>query len=226
MKTSLVIGGTKGIGKEITKRLEKRGDKVFVVSRSENNKKNHIQLDITDDDLSILLKKIKKLNYLVFAQRYRGENEDSHYDVSVKATDKIIKALKNRFCKEASVILIGSVSTSHIIIEQSSSYHASRSALESLMKYYAVEYGKYQIRFNCVSPDVLIKDENKKFLKKNHPLVKSTIKSTPLKKIGKSRDLSNLIEFLCSEKSSFVTGQTILVDGGLSLVGQRSINKL
>ena len=100
MKTSLVIGGTKGIGKEITKRLEKRGDKVFVVSRSENNKKNHIQLDITDDDLSILLKKIKKLNYLVFAQRYRGENEDSHYDVSVKATDKIIKALKNRFCKE------------------------------------------------------------------------------------------------------------------------------
>jgi len=226
MKTSLIIGGTKGIGKEISKRLKSRGDRVYVVSRKKINKKNYIQFDITKDDVSILLNKIKKLNYLIFAQRYRGDKEESHFEVSVQSTDKIIKAFKKRFNKEASVIIIGSVATSHIITEQSASYHASRAALESLMKYYAVEYGKNKIRFNCVSPDILIKDENKKFLTKNHPLVKSARKITPLKRIGKSRDLSNLIEFLCSEKSSFITGQTIFVDGGLSIVGQRSVKKI
>jgi len=46
---------------------------------------------------------------------------------------------------------------------------------------------------------------------------------TPLKRMGHARDIADLVEFLCSERSSFITGQGFLVDGGLSLVNQETI---
>ena len=46
---------------------------------------------------------------------------------------------------------------------------------------------------------------------------------TPLRRMGTAKDIANAVAFLCSDKSSFITGQSIYVDGGLSLVGQESI---
>jgi len=48
-------------------------------------------------------------------------------------------------------------------------------------------------------------------------------KITPLGKMGNAKDIANIVEFLCSSKSSFLTGNSFMMDGGLSLVGQESI---
>lgn len=220
---SLVVGGTKGIGKEISNKLISDGHTVFTVSRGSLRQKKHLKIDITKDNFSEIKKKIKTLNNLVFAQRYRGDNEYKHLDVSVSASIKLIEFLKNNFIKnKSSIVFLSSVATSHVVTEQSVYYHASRGAIESVMKYYSVLLGKKGIRANCVSPDFLIKKENRKFFKKNNKLVNNIRKLTPLDRVGHSSDLANLVSFLCSKKSSFITGQTIKVDGGLTLMNQRS----
>ena len=71
------------------------------------------------------------------------------------------------------------------------------------------------------------KPENKKFFsKKNNTERKLIEKITPLKRMGTSNDIADLVNFLTSEKSSFITGTIIPVDGGLRLVGQEQIAKM
>ena len=91
------------------------------------------------------------------------------------------------------------------------------------MKYYAVNLGKYGIRSNSVMTGTIIKKENKKYFQENPEIISELIKKTPLKKIGKSDDIANLVMFLCSSKSSFISGQSITVDGGLSAIMHESL---
>jgi len=100
---------------------------------------------------------------------------------------------------------------------------AEIAALEALMRYYVVAYGNKSIRFNCVLPSTLIKPENKNFFTKDNNVRNMIEKITPLNRMGTADDIANIVEFLCSQKSSFVTGSSIFMDGGVSLVGQENI---
>ena len=91
------------------------------------------------------------------------------------------------------------------------------------MRYYAVRYGPKNIRCNCILPSTVVKPENKDFFSRNNKIRKMIEKITPLGRMGSSQDIANLIEFLCSDKSSYITGNLFYIDGGLSLVGQESI---
>ena len=106
-KISLIIGGHRGIGKSILTNLTKRGDQVFCISRTKILKKNFIQADITSNDGEkeiIKFFKKYKINNLIFAQRYRGKNNQEEYDVILKATAKIIKYAK--FKKNSNLVNI------------------------------------------------------------------------------------------------------------------------
>ena len=91
------------------------------------------------------------------------------------------------------------------------------------MKYYAVNLGEKGIRCNCVLPNSVIKPENKDYFTKNNDVRRMIEQITPLKRMGTAKDIANTVDFLCSPKSSFITGQTIFVDGGISVRGQDSI---
>ena len=91
------------------------------------------------------------------------------------------------------------------------------------MRYYAVAYGNKGIRFNSILPSTLIKPENINFFTKDNKVRKMIENITPLGRMGEADDIANLVEFLCSPKSSFITGNTFFVDGGLSIIGQESI---
>jgi hypothetical protein len=71
----------------------------------------------------------------------------------------------------------------------------------------------------------VFKPENKFFYNKKNITRKILEKITPLKRMGSSQDIANIIDFLTSDKSSYITGTTIPVDGGLRLVSQASICK-
>ena len=73
MVTSLIIGGTRGIGLVVSKHLVNRGDKVYTASRRTLEENNHISCDITKD-CSCLKLKVKKLDNLIFTHRYRGDD--------------------------------------------------------------------------------------------------------------------------------------------------------
>jgi len=228
-KTTIIIGGSRGIGKDIYHTLKKRGDKIYCITRNRIKDKNFLRADITNKEDQIKIKhffKKKKINNLIFSQRYRGEDKYKEFDVMVKATDEIIRLMnfKSNYC---SIVIIGSIASTTIIGDQNQIYHYTRGALDVLTKYYAIKLGPRKIRVNCVQPTKILKPENKNFfLKKNNKDRKLMEKITPLKRMGNSNDVAQTIEFLTSNKSSYITGLMVPIDGGLRLVGQEQIAKI
>ena len=222
MQTSVIIGGLSGIGSAIAKHLSNRGDKVYTVSRSNPETNNHISCDISVDCTPII-DCITDIDYLIFTHRYRGTDWNETFDVTVKGVNNVIQAVSNKLNKGASVVVISSNASHFVLDEQSVEYHSSRSALDGLMRYYAVTYGNRGIRFNSILPSYLIKPENIDFFDKDNTVRKMIEEITPLGRMGKAEDIANIVDFLCSQKSSFITGNSFMADGGLSLVGQETI---
>ena len=222
MPTSLIIGGRTGIGSIVKELLIKRGDKVYTASRSNSRENNHISCDITEN-CEPILSALKTIDNLVFTHRYRGKDWQKTFDVTITGVNYLIESLSSKFKKGGSVVIIGSNASRFILEEQPAEYHSSRSGLEGLVRYHSVKHGHQKIRFNCILPSTLIKPENKNFFVKDNPVRKMIEEITPLGRMGKAEDVGNLVEFLCSNKSMFLTGNSFLLDGGLSLVGQETI---
>jgi NAD(P)-dependent dehydrogenase (short-subunit alcohol dehydrogenase family) len=82
----------------------------------------------------------------------------------------------------------------------------------------AVEWGKHNIRVNCIAPG-LVKTDFAKALWDNPELLQRTLRSTPLGRIGAPEDIAGLAVFLASPAASFITGQVIVADGGVTIAG-------
>ena len=227
IKISLITGGTSGIGSVIADVLSDRGDQVITVSSRNLNDENHISVDLsTEEKISQISRRIgkKRINNLIFCHRYRGDKWRKEFQISLISVHHIIENLSNNLTSNASIVIIGSNASRFILDEQTLAYHATQSALESLTRYYAVHLGARGTRCNCVLVGgTIIKPENADFFTKNNPVRKLIEEIRPLRKIGDARDVAYLVEFLSSNKASFITGQSILVDGGLSVVGQESL---
>ena len=91
-------------------------------------------------------------------------------------------------------------------------YSASKAALVGFTKALAKEVGPSGINVNCVAPGYIDTEMNSAF---DEGTVKEIADSTPLMRIGTPEDVAYLIGFLASDRASFITGQTITVDGGL-----------
>ena len=110
------------------------------------------------------------------------------------------------------VVNIGSI-VGKLGFDQLSGYASSKMALTGLTKSFAVEMSKHSIRANIVNPGFTKTSFYKKFkLKKK--LYNWTLQRIPMKRWGEPIEVVNLIEFLLSEKSSYINGETINVDGG------------
>jgi len=223
---SLVTGGTRGIGSTIASVLQSRGDQVYTLSRRKNENDYHISVDLgSKNDVKKIADKLGNIliDNLIFCHRYRGNDRKVEYEISVDSVCEVIEMLEDKFTESASIIIVGSTAGKFVFDEQPVEYHTSRAALESLTKYYAVRLGGQGVRCNCVLPATVIKEENRHFFTNDNPVTKLIVEITPLRNMGEAIDIAHLVEFLCSNKASFITGQCICVDGGLSVVGQESI---
>ncbi|MEZ6135361.1 MAG: SDR family NAD(P)-dependent oxidoreductase [Pirellulaceae bacterium] len=91
-------------------------------------------------------------------------------------------------------------------------YAASKGGIEMLTKIAAVEFGKYNIRVNCVAPGAI---ENERTRQENPDYANTWGSITPLGRVGTESDVADMVGLLVSKQAAFVTGQTIFVDGGL-----------
>lgn len=92
-------------------------------------------------------------------------------------------------------------------------YSASKSGIIGLTKTLAIEGAKNNILVNCVMPGYINSDMSKKIPKK---ILSKIIQNIPLKRLGTPDEVTNLILFLSSDYSSYITGEVICVDGGLN----------
>ena len=94
MVKSLIIGGTRGIGLVVRDHLLNRGDLVYTVSRSKTDEKYHINCDISKD-CSVISDKVDSIDNVIFMHRYRGNDWNDEFDITVKGVDNVVKSISN-----------------------------------------------------------------------------------------------------------------------------------
>ena len=228
---TLVVGGTRGIGRAVAKNFASEGHLVSVIGKREPSDKDreikNVDYWIADlsnqgsiaKALSGIISKNGKLTNIVFCQRFRGDKDtwNNEFQVSVAATKSIIEQLAGKFEEEGSIVAITSAASLFIAEEQPLSYHVAKAGIRQLVRYYAVMLGPKGIRVNSVSPITILKDESKQFYTQNEGIMKMYKEIVPLGRMGAAEEIADVVGFLCSKKSSFITGQEIVVDGGVSL---------
>ncbi|KAI3757925.1 hypothetical protein L6452_05469 [Arctium lappa] len=115
------------------------------------------------------------------------------------------------------IVFISSVA-SLIHVYVGSIYSAAKGAINQLTKNLACEWAKDNIRTNCVAPWVT-KTSLAEDLLANKEFLDGVVSRTPLKRIAEANEISSLVAFLCLPAASYITGQTIAVDGGFTVNG-------
>ena len=234
----LIIGGTKGAGRAAVGAFTKEGCVVSVIARAlpknSSGKPPRVkfwQADVCDEAsvkhaLADIVKQRGGLSALVFFQRFRGEGDswEGELATSLTATRHVIETLVSSFkLKNCAIVLVSSINSALISPQVSAAYHVAKAGLNQLVRYYAVALGARGIRVNCVSPGTFLKPESQAFFLKNKTLVELYDQMIPLGRMCRAEEVARPILFLCGDGASFITGQNLVVDGGLTLNYQESL---
>ena len=223
----LVVGGSSGIGLSLSHMLRKEGHEVYsTYNKSEVDQTSGISyhhLDVLTDklDLSFLPDTLDgfvycpgTINLMPFARLSPlSFVEDFQLQVggAIKVLQQILPALK-RAAKP------GVVFFSTVAVQTGFNFHsqvsASKGAIEGLTRSLAAEFAP-KIRVNAIAPSITETPLASRFLGSEEKL-KANADRHPLKKIGTPEDIANMASFLLSEKSGWMTGQVLTVDGGIS----------
>lgn len=233
---TVVVGGAKGGGRAWARLAHLNGRRVTVVGRTapegglgEGVAFERCDLSRPGAVASLCARLVKRgpLDSLAFFQRFRGAGDpwSGELAVSLTATQALIEGLSGHFAPDGarSIVAIGSNAGHLVADEQPAGYHVAKAALIQLVRYYAVTLGPFGLRVNAVSSGTVIKDESASFYAGQPRLRALYEKVIPLGRMGRSEDVAGAVDFLCGPHASFVTGQEIIVDGGVSLVMQESL---
>ncbi|HEY9185167.1 MAG TPA: SDR family oxidoreductase [Salegentibacter sp.] len=221
----LLIGGSKGIGLEIANQLVK-DNKVIVASRSKGKLKDaveHLEFDVLKDNIenlelpeeihglvycpgSINLKPFKMLKLQDFEQEL-----NLNFLSLIKVVQGIMPKLKN--AENPSLVFFSTVAVK-VGMPFHTSVAAAKGAIEGFAKSLAAEYAP-TIRVNVIAPSLTDTPLSEKLLSNDSKKEKMSERH-PLKRVGTTKDIANAAAFLLSKENSWITGQIIGVDGGLS----------
>ncbi|WP_029287238.1 SDR family NAD(P)-dependent oxidoreductase [Pedobacter sp. R20-19] len=225
----LVIGGSSGIGLDLIKLLTSEGANIYAASRSRSEEWpatiNYQEMDVlqgVESLASFIPDELHGLVYCVGNINLKPFNRISERDLvddfrlnvvgAALSIQQALKSLKN--VPSASIVLISSVAAK-TGMGFHSSIAASKAAVEGLALSLAAELSSNQIRVNVVSPSLTNTPLAAKLL--NTPeKMEASAKRHPIGKHGEPKDISAAIAFLLSQDSSWITGQIIPVDGGIS----------
>ena len=239
-KTILVTGASSGIGQETAIQCSKMGAKVIVTARNEERLQETLSrlegeghqiilAEMTNsEDLELLVGKVGELNGVVlcagkgmtspflFSTR---DKYDEVLNVNFYAPIELLRLLvkKKKLAKDASAVFVSSLGGNYVFSPGNGVYGASKAALNATMKYAARELAPKKIRVNSVNPGMV----NTKLIQggaiseEQHKL---DMEQYPLKRYGEPEDIAFAIIYLLSDASSWVTGHSLVIDGGRTLL--------
>ena len=225
MKEILVIGGSSGIGKAVVEKLLANREVVHA-TYNENpvNEVNYHYLDVTSDEYNLDFVP-NELHGLVYCpgsinlkpfHRIKPEEFVADLQLQTIGAIKVIqKLLQNLKAGKGSIVLFSTVA-----VQQGFNFHSqvavSKGAIEGLTRSLAAEFAP-TIRVNCIAPSLTDTPLAGKLLSSDHKR-DANAERHPLKRIGTSMDIANAVAYLLSDDSSWVTGQILKIDGGMSSI--------
>lgn len=222
MKKYLIIGGSKGISKEMVKQLSNEGNYCYLISRTKPDYEfngTHFALNALTDDLPT----IESLDGLVYGigtinlkpfNRLTADDFQNDWQANVFGAVRVIQyylpQLKNT--DQASIVLFSSVAA-----QRGMPFHASigaaKGAVEGLIKSLAAEFAP-KIRVNAIAPSIVDTPLAAGILR-NETVKENMVAKHPLKRILQSEDVAKTAVFLLGDSSNGITGQIFIQDNGL-----------
>jgi NAD(P)-dependent dehydrogenase (short-subunit alcohol dehydrogenase family) len=244
-KVAIITGSSRGIGRSIAESMSRAGAKVVISSRKAEacdnvvaaiteaggeaiavpcNVADPAQLQNLVDQTVATWGRLDILVCNAAVNPYFGPMEtmpEDAYDrimnCNVKSTFLLTRMAAPLMAKGGggNIILISSIGGN-----QGSNtlaiYGISKAADSSMTKSLAIEWGSRGIRANCIAPG-LIKTDMSRALWENEKLLKNVEEGTPVHRIGQPEDVGGVAVFLASKAAAYITGQTIVVDGGITI---------
>jgi len=238
---AFITGATRGIGREIAITLAKNGFNIALNYRTQNEELENLKKEIESENVKCfavqgdvssfesaeemvnkIIEKFGKIDVLVnnagitkdmLLMRMKKEDFESVIDVNLVGTFNVTKNVIPFMMKQRSGRIINISSVVGISGNAGqTNYSASKAGIIGFTKSLAKEVGSRNILVNAVAPGFIetqmtdvLKDEVKEEI----------AKQIPLKRMGTTQDVANVVKFLASEESSYITGQVIQVDGGM-----------
>lgn len=242
-KIALVTGAGRGIGREIALTLAKNGatvivnyngskalaDEVVEEIIKNGGKAEAIQCNVADfaeseDLVKTVLEKYKKVDILVnnagitrdnLIMRMSEDDYDAVLDTNLKGTFNMMRHLSRSFIKQRSGKIINITSVSGVLGNAGqANYSASKAGVIGLTKSVARELASRGINVNAVAPGFIDTDMTKNMTDDAKKAVNEMI---PMGKMGSAKDIADMVMFLASDNSDYITGQVICVDGGMAI---------
>lgn len=239
-KVALITGGARGIGKAIAFAYAKEGADIVVadvnLEEAEKTAKEiealgrkalALTMDVTDytkveEVVNKILDKFAKIDILVNNAGITKDNLllrmsqlewDAVLNVNLKGTFNCIRAVSRVMIKQRSGKIVSIASIIGLIGNPGqANYSASKAGIIALTKTAAKELASRNINVNAVAPGFIQTDMTAKL---SEELKQKMLSNIPLNKLGTADDVAAVCLFLASEDSSYITGQTIVVDGGM-----------
>ena len=239
-QTVIITGASRGIGKDIATHFAKKNAKTVIISRDSLTLNNVAQelsefndyimpiaLDVSNlnsfnDAVKSIEKKFNTIDILInnagitrdnLILRLKEEDWDKVININLKGCFNGMKAVSKNMIKnkKGKIINISSIIGLTGNVGQSN-YAASKAGIIGLTKSLAKEVGSRNINVNAIAPGYIETDMTDSL---NDQSKQDFLNSIPLKRFGKTEEVANLVCFLCSNLSNYITGQVINIDGGL-----------
>lgn len=245
-RVAVVTGSSRGIGRAVVERLAEQGANVAVSSRTAETTQAvadainarpggraiAVPANISSrDDLARLTERTReafgRIDILVCnaasnpyygpLSRIQDEQFRKVLDNNILANHWLIQLVSPQMIERraGSIIVISSIGGLHGSAVLGA-YGISKAADFQLARNLAVEFGPYNVRVNCVAPG-LVKTDFARALWENPQTLDRALSKTPLGRIGQPEDIAGAAVFLASDEASYVTGQVLVVDGGVTI---------